>query len=314
MPSYKEANPGVFTCVTFPFLFGVMFGDIFTGGLTCVFVAALYYYGSGASPTSILGQAYVYRHFLAMCGLFSVYCGFLYNDFTSLPTYLFGDSCFSYKPNNLTPELKPNCVYGFGVDPAWYMSTDELTFLNSLKMKTSVILGVFQMSLGICMRGANAIYFRRWVDFFFEFLPMLLMMLALFGFMDLMIIMKWLTNWNETPEMNMLSPSIITAMITMCIQVGNNTSRELSIVGDWETQTMVMQIMLLVVVVCAPTMLLAKPIIYGCCLKQAHHEDEAEDEITKGNDDDYTRAESHQNASGKGAKVQEDEFKEVPSD
>jgi len=120
-----------------------MFGDIFTGGLTCVFVAMLYYFGRTAKPTSILGQAYLYRHFLALVGLFSVYNGFLYNDFTSMPIYLFGDTCFAYKEGSSTPTLKPNCVYGFGVDPSWYMSTEELTFLNSLKMKTSVILGVF---------------------------------------------------------------------------------------------------------------------------------------------------------------------------
>lgn len=28
MPRYKEINPGLFTLVTFPFLFGVMFGDM----------------------------------------------------------------------------------------------------------------------------------------------------------------------------------------------------------------------------------------------------------------------------------------------
>jgi V-type H+-transporting ATPase subunit a len=28
IPTYKEINPAVFACVTFPFLFGVMFGDI----------------------------------------------------------------------------------------------------------------------------------------------------------------------------------------------------------------------------------------------------------------------------------------------
>ena len=31
-----EFNPGLFTCVTFPFLFGVMFGDILHGGLLLV--------------------------------------------------------------------------------------------------------------------------------------------------------------------------------------------------------------------------------------------------------------------------------------
>jgi V-type H+-transporting ATPase subunit a len=30
---YKEANPAVFAIVTFPFLFGVMFGDVGHGSL-----------------------------------------------------------------------------------------------------------------------------------------------------------------------------------------------------------------------------------------------------------------------------------------
>src|SRR4051812_9335639 len=28
VPRYKEVNPGLFTIVTFPFLFGVMYGDV----------------------------------------------------------------------------------------------------------------------------------------------------------------------------------------------------------------------------------------------------------------------------------------------
>lgn len=34
MPRYREINPGVFAVITFPFLFGVMFGDILHGSLT----------------------------------------------------------------------------------------------------------------------------------------------------------------------------------------------------------------------------------------------------------------------------------------
>jgi len=33
IPRYKEFNPAVFTTITFPFLFGVMFGDIAHGFL-----------------------------------------------------------------------------------------------------------------------------------------------------------------------------------------------------------------------------------------------------------------------------------------
>ena len=46
-PKFKEANPGVFTAVTFPFLFGVMFGDIFAGSILTGFGLYLIW----ASPT-----------------------------------------------------------------------------------------------------------------------------------------------------------------------------------------------------------------------------------------------------------------------
>jgi len=51
------------------------------------------------------------------------------------------------------------------------------------------------MSLGILMKGFNALYRRNMLDFVGEFIPQIIMMLALFGFMDLLIIAKWLTPW-----------------------------------------------------------------------------------------------------------------------
>jgi len=43
--------------------------------------------------------------------------------------------------------------------------------MNSLKMKTAVILGVMQMLLGILMKGFNDVYKRDIVAFFSEFVP-----------------------------------------------------------------------------------------------------------------------------------------------
>lgn len=40
------------------------------------------------------------------------------------------------------PEISENCIYRFGVDPSWYLANDELTYLNSMKMKIAVIFGV----------------------------------------------------------------------------------------------------------------------------------------------------------------------------
>ncbi len=37
IPRYREVNPGLFTIAFFPFLFGVMFGDIGHGGILLLF-------------------------------------------------------------------------------------------------------------------------------------------------------------------------------------------------------------------------------------------------------------------------------------
>jgi len=123
------------------------------------------------------------------------------------------------------------------------------------------------------------------IDFWFEFVPMLVMMLALFGFMDLLIIWKWLTDWSVTPEKLSNSPSIITAMITMCIQVGTPApgSSEEAVIGTWATQSFLMKTMMLLVVLSAPTMLLAKPIILGCCQKPHVHEEKHDDDFVAAN-------------------------------
>jgi V-type H+-transporting ATPase subunit a len=51
-----------------------------------------------------------------------------------------------------------DCVYPFGFDPKWFSGHNELSFFNSFKMKLAVIIGVLQMSLGVCMKGLNAIF------------------------------------------------------------------------------------------------------------------------------------------------------------
>jgi len=52
-----------------------------------------------------------------------------------------------------------DCVYPIGFDPKWYMGKNGLTYMNSMKMKLSVILGVSQMTIGIFMKGFNYLYF-----------------------------------------------------------------------------------------------------------------------------------------------------------
>lgn len=153
VPKYKEANPALFCTVTFPFLFAVMFGDVMHGSM--LLAIALWVYFSG--PQNV---AYPGRYFLLLMGIFATYTGVIYNDYASVPLYLFGDSCYVYTEGHAKPHVKEGCVYPVGIDPSWYLGTTELTVLNSIKMKIAVIFGVAQMSIGVILKGGNNLYFR----------------------------------------------------------------------------------------------------------------------------------------------------------
>ena len=146
IPAYKEVNPSVFACVTFPFLFGMMFGDMGHGGLLFLFAAYLTLF-EPMLRTGLLKSALELRYILLLMGWFAFFCGFMYNDFVSIPIN-FWDSCYDYATGHLKPGNK-QCVYPAGVDPVWYLSKQEITFSNSMKMKMAVIFGVAHMTLAI---------------------------------------------------------------------------------------------------------------------------------------------------------------------
>jgi len=61
-----------------------------------------------------------------------------------------------------------------------------------------------------------------------------LLIWALFGFMDYMIILKWLTDWSTVTTAGMTSPSIISTMITMFINMGvkGPENKEMDLMDD----------------------------------------------------------------------------------
>jgi V-type H+-transporting ATPase subunit a len=84
-------------------------------------------------------------------------------------------------------------------------------------MKLAVILGVLQMSLGVFLKGVNAIYFKNSLDFIHEFIPQIILLWVLFGYMDILIIMKWLKDYTGHESD---APSIIATMINMFLKTG----------------------------------------------------------------------------------------------
>ena len=222
IPRYKEINPGYFTIITFPFLFGVMFGDI--GHSLFLFCFSIYLLinnktlsKSTNSMIQTLAQA---RYFLLLMSIFSFYCGLLYNDFLSVPLYF--NSCYHKSEIKEDKEEKlltkdKECKYKFGLDPVWMISNNELAFINSLKMKFSVIIGVFQMTLGIVLKGINSIYDKNLIEFFCVFIPELIFMLILFGYMDLLIFLKWSVNYEGEEKR---APDIKSYLMNMILKFG----------------------------------------------------------------------------------------------
>jgi len=212
IPRYREANPALFTAATFPFLFGVMYGDIGHGSF--LFCAGLYLlYNEKANEKARLGEMmggmHDGRYMITMMGFFAVYAGFIYNDMFSLGLNLF-KSRWYFTNQDMGREYveegsvaiqianygDPETVYPFGLDPIWHVAQNELLFFNSFKMKLSVIMGIMQMFMGTILKGMNAIYFGETYDLLFEVIPMIAFASSLFVYMVVLIFMKWTIDWD----------------------------------------------------------------------------------------------------------------------
>lgn len=178
------------------------------------------------------------RYMICLMGFFAAYCGLIYNEFFSIGVPL-APSCYriqtegdtkqyEYKHMNLSDPKKPNfgeCVYPFGMDWAWGASTNEVVFFNSYKMKMSVVLGIIHMSFGIILKGCNAIYFKSGVDFIFEFIPQLVFFVGVFGYMVVLIVMKWTTNyWHWIAEQGIAPKVKVPQIIATFSQIYTNPS------------------------------------------------------------------------------------------
>ena len=101
IPRYREINPALFTAATFPFLFGVMYGDIghgfllMLGGIVLILTEK---YGESRDCGEMLKGIYSARYMLTMMGACSLYTGVIYNDYFAIGLNLFGSSWYWETP------------------------------------------------------------------------------------------------------------------------------------------------------------------------------------------------------------------------
>uniref|UniRef100_A0AAQ4P7P8 V-type proton ATPase subunit a n=1 Tax=Gasterosteus aculeatus aculeatus TaxID=481459 RepID=A0AAQ4P7P8_GASAC len=266
--SYREVNPAVYTIITFPFLFAVMFGDVGHGLL--MFLAALWMVLEEKDPklkknnNEIWRMMFGGRYLILLMGLFSIYTGAIYNECFSrgLSTFssawhvgrivsasvLAGNQYLSMDP--VVPGVFTT-PYPFGIDPVWGLSNNKLTFLNSYKMKMSVIIGVIHMTFGVCLSFFNYWHFGQRGSVFFVLIPELFFMVCLFGYLVFMVVFKWIA---YTPAHSKIAPSILIHFIDMFLFTDNPDNPKL-----YEGQIAVQKTLVVLALCAVPVLLLGKP-------------------------------------------------------
>ncbi|KAL0947624.1 hypothetical protein HGRIS_013713 [Hohenbuehelia grisea] len=257
--AYQETNPGLFAVITFPFLFAVMFGDIGHGFI--IFFAALYMILAErklakADLGEIIGQFFFGRYIILLMGAFSVYTGLMYNDIFSKTLHLFhsGWTFPEAGEGEAVTAVYNGHTYPFGLDPGWHGADNALIFTNSYKMKMSIVLGVIHMTFALCLQIPNHLKFKRNLDIWANFVPQIIFLQSIFGYLALCILYKWSIDWSS-PDVHTAPPSLLNMLIDMFLSPGSvDPATQL-----YRGQAFVQTVLLLLAAICVPWMLVTKP-------------------------------------------------------
>lgn len=215
VPSYREINPSVFMISTFPFLFGLMFGDVGHALILIISSFVLFHLSKRSANNLVLKSnetlqtVLSVRHLILLLGAHSLFAGFIYNDFFSRSVKLL-PSAFDIIDNGAVLK-KQGYVYPLGIDPVWNISSNRLLMYNSYKMKQSIVVGVVHMIFGLSLQAINQFHNGDHSGFTLQFIPKLVFFVSTFGYLGFIILLKWLVAADT---------SLITVFISMILGLG----------------------------------------------------------------------------------------------
>ncbi|XP_055384995.1 V-type proton ATPase 116 kDa subunit a 1 [Condylostylus longicornis] len=285
--SYREANPALYTIITFPFLFAIMFGDLGHGMIMAAFAAWMCAFerklGAKKSNNEIWNIFFGGRYIILFMGLFSMYTGLIYNDIFSKSMNIFGSTWFvTYNEttvmSNKELQLNPTTataeeVYPIGLDPVWQLATNKIIFLNTYKMKLSIIFGVIHMLFGVCMSVVNHLHFRRPMNIVLEFLPQIIFLALMFGYMSFLMFIKWILYSAKNDDFKYsptCAPSVLITFINMVLFKSSDVVEGCD-ANMFEGQESVQKTFIFIALLCVPWMLLGKPIYILISRKNKGH-------------------------------------------
>ncbi|XP_048004326.1 V-type proton ATPase 116 kDa subunit a 1-like [Leguminivora glycinivorella] len=274
--TYRELNPGLYTIITFPFLFSLMFGDMGHGLI--MFSAAVWMlvnekkFMEERSDSEIWNIFFGGRYIMLLMSCFSMYSGFVYNDCFSKSLRLFTpgwrvphtyaqlaeQESFLLEPGDHTH------AYVFGQDPYWELASNKILFENSLKMKLSIIIGVTHMIFGITLSLFNFVFFKdhRYL-IVLQFIPQILFLLCIFFWLVILIFFKWFKYGGASPpsvkEGQGCAPLVLILFIDMVLMSKSQPVAPECDAYMFGGQRTVQQSLLFVAVICVPIMLFGPP-------------------------------------------------------
>uniref|UniRef100_H3B8J9 V-type proton ATPase subunit a n=1 Tax=Latimeria chalumnae TaxID=7897 RepID=H3B8J9_LATCH len=277
--SYREMNPTPYTIITFPFLFAVMFGDCGHGVVMLGFGLWMVINEKSLlaqkNTNEIWNTLFNGRYLVLLMSVFSIYTGFIYNDCFSKAFNILGSSwrvgpmfhngTWNKEILETTPLLQLDPAvpgvfsgnpYPFGIDPLWNIAGNKLTFLNSYKMKMSVVLGIVHMVFGILLSLLNHIYFKKTINIILQFIPEMIFIISLFGYLVFMIIFKWC---QFDVHSSQYAPSILIHFINMFLF--NYSDKSLGPLYMYQGRQEIQTFLVIFALITVPWMLMIKPFV-----------------------------------------------------
>nr|XP_030129612.1 V-type proton ATPase 116 kDa subunit a3 isoform X2 [Taeniopygia guttata] len=143
-----------------------------------------------------------------------------------------------------------------GTNEIWSLATNHLNFLNSFKMKMSVVLGIVHMGFGVMLGVFNHVHFQQRHRLVLEFLPEMIFLLALFGYLVFLIFYKWI---KFSAADSRVAPSILIHFIDMFLFTSNAENLPL-----YPGQVPVQMVLVVLALASVPVLLLGTPLYQWC--------------------------------------------------
>ncbi len=147
VPNYNELDPSIIMVFSFPFIFGIMFGDVGHGLILLLAGIALYISGrKSAKVGEMIGYFVKGSPLIILCGLFAIVFGFLYNEF--------------FGPTGLA-ELIREQFHAIGLTiPYWFSPSKQPMLL----LKYCIYIAIIHISSGLILSLINNLMNKRFKE------------------------------------------------------------------------------------------------------------------------------------------------------